>query len=159
MAAAVDTVGPPGREVAIDVPDDLPDVLADPALLERAVANLVANSLRHGPPGRPPLVTASEPGDRVELRVVDTGPGVPARTGTGSSCRSSGSATTTPAPASGLGLALSRGLVEAMGGTLDPEDTPGGGLTMVISLPQAPSPDAGGTGGRPAHGPRTRRRQ
>jgi two-component system, OmpR family, sensor histidine kinase KdpD len=50
----------------------------------------------------------------------------------------------------GLGLALSRGLVEAMGGTLAPEATPGGGLTMVISLPQAPSPDAGGTGGHPA---------
>jgi two-component system sensor histidine kinase KdpD len=35
----------------------------------------------------------------------------------------------------GLGLALSRGLVEAMGGTLEPEETPGGGLTMVVSLP------------------------
>jgi hypothetical protein len=41
----------------------------------------------------------------------------------------------------GLGLALSRGLTEAMGGTLTPEETPGGGLTMVVSLPTAPAPD------------------
>jgi two-component system sensor histidine kinase KdpD len=150
VAAAVDTVGPPAREVAIDVPDDLPDVLADPALLERAVANLVANSLRHGAPAGPPLVTAASRGGRVELRVVDTGPGVPRedwdriflpfqRLGD----HDAGSGV-------GLGLALSRGLVEAMGGTLVPEATPGGGLTMVISLPQAPSPDARGTGARPA---------
>ena len=39
----------------------------------------------------------------------------------------------------GLGLALARGLVEAMGGTLTPEDTPGGGLTMVLALPAAVS--------------------
>lgn len=41
----------------------------------------------------------------------------------------------------GLGLALSRGFAEGMGGTLTPEDTPGGGLTMVISLPLAGEPD------------------
>jgi two-component system sensor histidine kinase KdpD len=40
----------------------------------------------------------------------------------------------------GLGLALSRGLTEAMGGTLEPEETPGGGLTMTLSLPAAPGP-------------------
>jgi len=44
----------------------------------------------------------------------------------------------------GLGLALSRGLTEAMGGTLTPEDTPGGGLTMVVNLPAAPVSDAAG---------------
>jgi two-component system sensor histidine kinase KdpD len=46
----------------------------------------------------------------------------------------------------GLGLALSRGLTEAMGGTLEPEETPGGGLTMVLSLPAAPVPDHPGRG-------------
>jgi len=153
VAAAVDTVGPPAREVAIDLPDDLPDVLADPALLERAVANLVANSLRHGAPAGPPLVTAGSRDGRVELRVVDTGPGVPRedwdriflpfqRLGD----HDAGSGV-------GLGLALSRGLVEAMAGTLVPEATPGGGLTMVISLPQAPSPDAGGSGAHRAPAP------
>jgi two-component system sensor histidine kinase KdpD len=39
----------------------------------------------------------------------------------------------------GLGLVVSRGLAEAMGGTVEPEETPGGGLTMVVSLPAAPA--------------------
>jgi two-component system, OmpR family, sensor histidine kinase KdpD len=49
----------------------------------------------------------------------------------------------------GLGLALSRGLTEAMGGTLEPDETPGGGLTMTLSLPAAPGP-ADGDGQQPA---------
>jgi two-component system, OmpR family, sensor histidine kinase KdpD len=40
----------------------------------------------------------------------------------------------------GLGLALSRGLTEAMGGSLTPQETPGGGLTMIVSLPSAGGP-------------------
>jgi two-component system sensor histidine kinase KdpD len=50
----------------------------------------------------------------------------------------------------GLGLALSRGLTEAMGGTLEPEETPGGGLTMVVSLPAAAPPD-GPSPAEPGH--------
>jgi two-component system sensor histidine kinase KdpD len=38
----------------------------------------------------------------------------------------------------GLGLVVARGLTEAMGGTVEPEETAGGGLTMVVSLPAAP---------------------
>jgi len=69
--------------------------------------------------------------------VVDQGPGIRPTTGTASSYRSSGSATPTNTTGVGLGLALSRGLTEVMGGTLDPDETPGGGLTMIISLPAA----------------------
>ncbi|MFE9664799.1 ATP-binding protein [Streptomyces sp. NPDC005955] len=122
----------------------VPDVLADPPLLERVLANLVANAVRHGPPAHPVLLTASALADRVELRIADRGPGLPA-TGRerifepfqrlGDTDNTSGL---------GLGLALSRGLTEAMDGTLTPEDTPGGGLTMVLRLPvarSAPQPD------------------
>ncbi|MGZ4613098.1 MAG: ATP-binding protein, partial [Kineosporiaceae bacterium] len=139
VPASVDAVGPAARDVVIRIPDDVPDVVADPALLERALANLVANALRFSPPGRPPLVTASALGGHVELRVVDTGPGVPREDWEriflpfqrlGDRDNSSGV---------GLGLALSRGLVEAMSGTLVPEATPGGGLTMTIRLPAAPA--------------------
>ena len=115
-----------------------PPVLADPPLLERVLANLIANAVRHTPSGTPVLLTASAHGDRVELRVVDRGEGLPAEDRDrifqpfqrlGDTDNDSGV---------GLGLALSRGLAEAMGGTLTPEDTPGGGLTMVLSLPAAP---------------------
>src|SRR6185312_272554 len=61
--------------VAVEVDERLPEVLADPGLLERVVANLVDNALRHGA-GAPVAVRASAHGDRVELRVVDSGPGV-----------------------------------------------------------------------------------
>ena len=74
---ALDDLGPSGRQVVVDVPDDLPYVQADAGLLERVVANLVANALRYSPPATPPVVTGSSLGDRVELRVIDRGPGHP----------------------------------------------------------------------------------
>jgi light-regulated signal transduction histidine kinase (bacteriophytochrome) len=80
-------------------------------------------------------------GDRVELRVIDRGPGLaPAdleRVFTPFQRLGDTDNTT----GIGLGLALSRGVTEAMGGTLTPEETPGGGLTMVVSMPAAPTPD------------------
>ena len=75
-------------------------MLADPPLLERVVANLVDNAVRHTPPGQKVLVTASALARRVELRVVDRGPGLPPTTATASSSPSSGSATPTTPPAS-----------------------------------------------------------
>jgi len=119
--------------VSVTAPDDLPPVLADPGLLERVVANLVDNAAKHAPTG-PLAVTAGAVTGRVELRVVDRGPGVAAadRERVFAPFQRLGDA-----PAGhgvGLGLAVARGLTEAMGGTLDAEDTPGGGLTMVLSL-------------------------
>ncbi|MFK0292494.1 ATP-binding protein [Streptomyces sp. NPDC090442] len=118
------------------------DVLADPPLLERVLANLVTNAVRHSGSAERVLITASALGSRVELRVIDQGPGlrpedrdrifVPFQR-LGDRDNTSGL---------GLGLALSRGLAEAMGGTLDPEDTPGGGLTMVLSLRAAAAEEA-----------------
>jgi len=97
---ALDDLGPAVHAVTLHVPDDLPAVLADPALLERVIANLVGNAVRHSPPEHPPLVAASELGHWVELRVVDRGPGIPTPNGNGSSRRSNGWATTTTPPAS-----------------------------------------------------------
>ncbi|MEY9932879.1 two-component system sensor histidine kinase KdpD [Catenulispora sp. GP43] len=115
----------------------VPDVLADPVLLERAVANLIGNALKHGSAVKPVLLTASELAGRVELRVTDRGPGIRPedweRIFTPFQRLGDRDNTT----GVGLGLALSRGLVEAMGGTLTPEETPGGGMTMVVSLPAA----------------------
>ncbi|MEU9454144.1 ATP-binding protein [Streptomyces sp. NPDC048277] len=117
--------------------ENLPPLLADPPLLERVIANLVGNAARHSPPGMPVLVTASALGGRAELRVVDRGPGLPVngRDRLFEPFQRLGDTDNTTGL--GLGLALARGLTEAMDGTLTPEDTPGGGLTMVVSLPLA----------------------
>ena len=77
----------------------------------------------------------------MELRVIDRGPGIPAADGTEMFVPFQRLGDTDNTTGVGLGLALSRGLTEAMGGTLEPEDTPGGGLTMVLSLPAVPRPD------------------
>ncbi|MFI6622552.1 ATP-binding protein [Streptomyces sp. NPDC050528] len=127
-----------------DVPDvdlrdveSIPPVLVDPPLLERVIANLAGNAARHTPAGRRVMVTASALGGRVELRVVDRGPGLPTtgRERLFEPFQRLGDTDNTTGL--GLGLALARGLTEAMNGTLTPEDTPGGGLTMVVSLPLA----------------------
>ena len=137
---ALDDLGPGGHDVVVQLPEELPDCLADAALLERVVANLIANALRHSPPGSPPLLTASTLGDRVELHVVDHGPGIaPAhRDQMFAPFQRLGDTDNTTGV--GLGLALSRGLTEAMGGSLTPQETPGGGLTMIVSLPSAGTP-------------------
>ncbi|HEY6787250.1 MAG TPA: DUF4118 domain-containing protein [Trebonia sp.] len=137
VAGALDAVGPPGRVFRVDVPDTLPAVSADPAILERIVVNLAENALRYSPAGQPPLLAGSSYGDRVELRVVDRGPGIPATDKERMFVPFQRLGDTDNTTGVGLGLALSRGLAEAMGGTLTAEDTPGGGLTMVVSLPVA----------------------
>ncbi|MEH0550840.1 sensor histidine kinase [Streptomyces sp. B21-101] len=128
----------PEESVELDIPETLPMVAADPGLLERSVANVVENAVKYSPDGKPVLVSASAIADRVEVRVVDRGPGVPdeAKDRIFAPFQRYGDA---PRGAGvGLGLAVARGFAEAMGATLDAEDTPGGGLTMVLTLKAAP---------------------
>jgi two-component system, OmpR family, sensor histidine kinase KdpD len=140
VARSLDDLGPAARIVSVDISDDLPEVAVDPGILERVIANLIANALRYSPPGTPPLLTGSALGDRVELRVVDRGPGIPEDHRDQMFVPFQRLGDTDNTTGVGLGLALSRGLTEAMGGSLEPEDTPGGGLTMALSLPAAPFP-------------------
>jgi two-component system sensor histidine kinase KdpD len=132
---ALDELGPLARAVRVRIPPELPAVHADPALLERVLVNLIANALRFSPPGRPPDVTARDEDGAVQLRVVDHGPGIPedARDTMFQPFQRLGDRDNHNGV--GLGLALSRGLAEAMGGTLLPDTTPGGGLTMLLTLP------------------------
>ncbi|WP_345426551.1 DUF4118 domain-containing protein [Pseudonocardia xishanensis] len=151
--AARALLGLPGAErVAFEIPEDLPEVLADAGLLERVVANLVDNALRHGR-GAPVVLRASAHSGRVELRVVDAGPGVPLRQRDRlfAPFQRLGDRRTTGI---GLGLSVARGLTEVMGGTLTAEDTPGGGLTTVVSLPARAGLTAQATGAAPGAGPR-----
>jgi two-component system sensor histidine kinase KdpD len=144
---SVDEVAPaallglaPASSVRIAVPDDLPLVRTDPVLLERVLANLFSNALAHSPAGRPPELRAWPAGPSVLLEVCDHGPGVPdqfklrmfepfERLGD----RTAGNGV-------GLGLAVAKGFLEAMGGTIHAADTPGGGLTVQVSLPGAAAP-------------------
>ncbi|MGZ4489655.1 MAG: DUF4118 domain-containing protein [Nocardioidaceae bacterium] len=136
----LDDLGPSGHDVAVDVPERLPELLADAALLERVLANLVANALRFSPSGSPPLVAASHHADQVQIRVVDRGPGVDPKDRDRMFLPFQRLGDRDNETGVGLGLALSRGLTEAMGGTLEADDTPGGGLTMTVTLPAAGAP-------------------
>lgn len=122
------------QRVEVDVSESLPMVLADPALLERVVANLVSNSVAWSPLDRQVRVEAGLVGNVVDLRVVDRGPGVgPADRERifvpfqrlGDRSHDAGA---------GLGLAIAKGFVDAMGARLELDDTPGGGLTMTVRL-------------------------
>lgn len=136
VAAATSSiaVGPEDR-LDLDVPETLPPIEADPALLERSVANVVANALRHGA-GKPVEVTAAEGPGVVRLRVIDHGLGVPAeqRERLFEPFQRLGDTTGNGV---GLGLAVAHGFVAAMGGRITPSETPGGGLTMELTLPIA----------------------
>jgi two-component system sensor histidine kinase KdpD len=127
--------------IHLDVPEDLPDVTADIGLAERVLANLLENALSHGGPGR--VTVRGRAGDRhtVTCDVVDHGPGV--APGARDAVFLPFSAVGVAGPGDrgagnlGLGLAVARGFATAMGGSLLPLETPGGGLTMRLSLPQA----------------------
>jgi two-component system sensor histidine kinase KdpD len=140
VARSLDDLGPAGRAVDVAIPADLPEVAVDPGILERVIANLTANALRYSPAGSPPVLSGSALRDRVELRVIDRGPGIPAEDRNRMFVPFQRLGDTDNTTGVGLGLALSRGLTEAMGGTLEPDETPGGGLTMTLSLPAAPGP-------------------
>jgi two-component system sensor histidine kinase KdpD len=132
---ALDELGDPGRTITVRIPEDLAAVRADPALLERVLVNVIGNALKFSPPDQPPMVTASEHGGLVELRVIDRGPGIPESERENVFLPFQRFGDRDNDTGVGLGLALSRGLAEAMGGKLAPETTPGGGLTMVLSMP------------------------
>ena len=135
LPGAIDDIGAEAAAVSLAIPDDLPAVRADPALVERVLVNLLRNAL-HYSPTRPPTVIASTHGDAVQLRVVDHGPGIAEEDREQAFLPFQRLGDPTNSTGVGLGLALSRSLTEAMGGTLDAETTPGGGLTMVLTLPQ-----------------------
>jgi two-component system, OmpR family, sensor histidine kinase KdpD len=119
------------------VPDGFPLVLADPGLLERVLANLFSNALRYSPAGRPPELHAALDGSTVRLEVVDHGPGVP--DGQKERIFEPFERAGDRHPGVGLGLAVARGFAEAMGGRISALDTPGGGLTIRVTLPAAPA--------------------
>ena len=139
LYAAVNSLSSAGSAVVIDLPELPPAAWADPGLLERAVANVMANAQAASPPGLAVRVQAGPVGDRVEIQVIDQGPGIPdnEREQIFQPFQRRGDGT---AGGLGLGLAIAKGFTEAMGGDLFVEDTPGGGATFVFSLRRAGAP-------------------
>jgi two-component system sensor histidine kinase KdpD len=137
VLTAVDelSLGPEEVELALD--PDLPQISADPVLLQRVLVNVLANAVRHSPPGIRVRIATSRLGGVAEIRVIDHGPGVEPDRRDDIFAPFQRLGDTDNTTGLGLGLALSKGFTEGMGGTLTPEDTPGGGLTMVIALPVA----------------------
>ncbi len=117
------------------VPDGFPLVLADPGLLERVLANLFSNALHHSPPPQPPALQARRVDATVVLEVIDHGPGVPDKLKT--QIFEPFQRFDNRKVGVGLGLAVAKGFTEAMGGGIVAADTPGGGLTVRITLPVA----------------------
>jgi two-component system, OmpR family, sensor histidine kinase KdpD len=135
VAAALQTTPGSAGRVMVNVPETLPLLDTDPALLERVVANIVSNALAWSPDGQSVRLEAAQIGQRIHLRVIDQGPGLGRADRArmfepfqryGDHSNDAGV---------GLGLAVARGFTEALGATLIVDDTPGGGLTMTIDLP------------------------
>ena len=146
---------PPGQ-VRVELPANMPEIDADQGMLERVVANIVENAVKYAPDsdivvagtagGLSPATLAGRPAG--ELRIIDHGRGVPAERVLDMFRPFQRLDDATQAAGVGLGLAVAKGFTEAMGGRLAAEPTPGGGLTMVITLPLS-----SGEPVRRAHGP------
>jgi two-component system sensor histidine kinase KdpD len=142
ITAAVDSLGPRSAPVTVDLASPLPRVHTDPVLLERAVANLIDNALVHAA-GSGLRIEAGPVAGRVDIRVIDRGPGIAPEDRDRVFRPFQRLGDSENRVGVGLGLAVARGFVEAVGGELDVEDTPGGGCTMVVRIPEesaVPSP-------------------
>ncbi len=140
VRAALDSTPHPLDGFSIEIPEDLPQIAADAALLERALANLISNARRYSPEHTEVSVRASAADGTIAVSVIDHGPGIPAaerKRAFEPFQRLDGAP---EAEGVGLGLAVARGFIDAMDGTLEVQDTPGGGTTMVIVLAQAEPP-------------------
>ncbi len=123
-----------GRSVNFDVADNLPVVLLDHALVEQAVAKLVANAGSYTPAHAPINISARCQDGELFISVSDSGPGIPQgkqerlfeKFYRGDQTKTGGL---------GLGLSIARGFVQAHGGAVTAENRPEGGARFTITLP------------------------
>jgi two-component system sensor histidine kinase KdpD len=126
------------RQVAVDLPPDLPLVPIDEILVEQVFINLLENAAKYTPTGTPIAVTASQAGPEVRVEVADRGPGVPPGAEEAvfrKFYRVDGAPGGTPPGGAGLGLTISRGIITAHGGRMWVEPRPGGGAAFRFTVP------------------------
>ena len=134
-----------GREVLVDVADDVPLVPMDHTQIEQVLTNLLENALKYSPADRPVRVSAAltaEPERELEVRVKDEGVGVPANELHAIFDKFYRVhdvhlpwASDRPPTGTGLGLAISDNIIRAHEGRIWAESTPGKGSTFIFRLP------------------------
>jgi two-component system, OmpR family, sensor histidine kinase KdpD len=145
-AAAIHSISAPPGSVVVEVPPDLATVMCDSPLLERSLANVMANALRFSPLDTPVRVEAAEIARTVHIRIVDRGIGIKPQDRSKVTLPFQRFGDSPDGQGVGLGLSIAQGFVDAMGGSLTLDDTPGGGLTVTITLPQGPPTEPSGDG-------------
>jgi len=134
-------IGIPGDRVRDTIPDDLPLIDTDAGLLERVIANLTFNAVRYTPAGTNVRLLAGEVTDErgrhVQIRIVDHGPGVPIAKRDTMFAPFQRLGDVPGRSRVGLSLAVASGLADAVDATIEVDDTPGGGLTMIVTVPVA----------------------
>ena len=138
-------IGIPGDRVRDSIPDDLPLIDTDAGLLERVIANITFNAVRYSPAGKSVRLLAGEVTDErgrhVQIRIVDHGPGVPLTQRDTMFAPFQRLGDIPQGSGVGLGLAVARGLADAVDATIEVDDTPGGGLTMIVTVPVSDIPE------------------
>ena len=138
------------HEIVVDLPDDIPMVIADTRAVEQVLGQLIENAIKYSPDGGPVRITADVHPDVVAVQVRDKGIGL----GPGDAERvfnryyRARTSATADIKGVGLGLYIARQLVEAMGGTIRCSGARGEGSTFEFTLPIA-APDAVASGARP----------
>jgi two-component system sensor histidine kinase KdpD len=152
VPGALAPLGARARRVEVDLPETLPEVQADPLLLERVVANLVDNALAHSVGDGSVRVEGRRAGEQVVLRIVDRGPGIEpsARERVFQPFQRLGDSHRATGAGVGLGLAVARGFARAIGGEIIIEETPGGGATLLVELQAANGRPRRGDGTEPS---------
>jgi len=135
VSGAIKSLKSPTELIEISIDSELPPIKGDPILLERVIGNLLENALRFNPKGRSITIAAFQVEERIEIRIIDHGPGLSTKDKSklftpfqrlGDRDNSTGV---------GLGLAIVKGFTELMNGRISVEETFQGGLTMVLSFP------------------------
>ncbi|MBW8844375.1 MAG: DUF4118 domain-containing protein [Burkholderiales bacterium] len=130
-----------GREVAVDLPAELPLVELDAVLIERVLVNLLENAVKYTPPGGPIRVAARAAGRQVEIDVSDSGPGFPAGREEKLFDKFERGDRESATPGVGLGLAICKAIVEAHGGRISAHNVPTGGACVRVELPLGEPPE------------------